>query len=414
MSELFRPEAVEHATRRLTGDVVLASPLSLKLLGGFFVVVIGAALAFASLATYARKETVAGWIVPQGGLIRVTARDGGIVESIPTAEGQRVAAGASLAVLRLSTNAGAGDVGAALQRSLAAEGAATNAEAQSSLLKLQTQKVELESRGADLDRELAETRARVETTRQRQLLADDQVARGEKLAARGFLAPQQLDQLKFTALGAAQDASQARGAVIDLQRQIGDLSGEIAAVPQDLANVQAQAAQNQANLSQRRTATQSQSTFVAIAPIAGRVVAIPVQLGQAVAAGAAVAVLTPRDSPLTAELYVPSKAIGFVQKGQEVRLMYQAFPYQTFGTGKGVVTSISPTVLAPSEVAIPGLVVQQPVFRIRVRLGRTSVPAYGRDVALRPGMLLNADVITDRRNLIQWLFDPLYAAGRRS
>jgi membrane fusion protein len=28
-------------------------------------------------------------------------------------------------------------------------------------------------------------------------------------------------------------------------------------------------------------------------------------------------------------------------------------------------------------------------------------------------MLLNADIVVDRRSLLEWLLDPLYAAGRR-
>ena len=94
--------------------------------------------------------------------------------------------------------------------------------------------------------------------------------------------------------------------------------------------------------------------------------------------------------------------------------MYQAFPYQTFGTGRGTVSAVSRTVLAPNEVAIPGLTVQEPVFRIRVHLYTLSVKAYGRLMPLQPGMLLSADVVTEHRNLIQWLLDPLYAAGRRT
>lgn len=93
--------------------------------------------------------------------------------------------------------------------------------------------------------------------------------------------------------------------------------------------------------------------------------------------------------------------------------MYQAFPHQKFGVGEGVVTAVSRTVLAPSEVAIPGLQVQEPVFRIRVKLARDNVAAYGETLPLQPGMLLSADVVIDRRSLLEWLLDPLYAVGRR-
>ena len=93
--------------------------------------------------------------------------------------------------------------------------------------------------------------------------------------------------------------------------------------------------------------------------------------------------------------------------------MYQAYPFQKFGAGDGVVTSVSRTVLAPAEVAIPGLQVAEPVFRVRVRLARDSVEAYGDRLPLQAGMLLSADVVIDRRSLLEWLLDPLYAAGRR-
>ena len=60
MTDLFRREAISHATRRLSGTVVLATPLSVRLLGMFFGVIVFAAVLFASQATYARKETVTG------------------------------------------------------------------------------------------------------------------------------------------------------------------------------------------------------------------------------------------------------------------------------------------------------------------------------------------------------------------
>lgn len=93
--------------------------------------------------------------------------------------------------------------------------------------------------------------------------------------------------------------------------------------------------------------------------------------------------------------------------------MYAAFPYQKFGSGRGTVVSVSRTVLAPGDVSVPGLAIQEPTFRVKVRLASNSVRAYGQEMALQPGMLLTADIITSRRSLLEWLFDPLFAAGRR-
>jgi membrane fusion protein len=94
--------------------------------------------------------------------------------------------------------------------------------------------------------------------------------------------------------------------------------------------------------------------------------------------------------------------------------MLQAFPYQRFGAVKGAIKAISTTVLGPTEIAIPGLKIEEPVFRIRVALGREDIEAYGEAIPLQPGMVLSADIVFDRRSLIEWLFDPLFAVARRS
>lgn len=80
--------------------------------------------------------------------------------------------------------------------------------------------------------------------------------------------------------------------------------------------------------------------------------------------------------------------------------MLQAFPYQRFGTVRGKIKSISKTVLGPTEISIPGLSIQEPVFRVRAALPRDEIYAYGEAIPLQPGMLLAADIVFDRRSLI--------------
>jgi membrane fusion protein len=70
-------------------------------------------------------------------------------------------------------------------------------------------------------------------------------------------------------------------------------------------------------------------------------------------------------------------------------------------------------VIAPNEAAIPGLQLAEPVFLVEARLSAAEIEAYGEAIPLQPGLMLNADIIIDERTLIEWLFDPLFAAGRR-
>jgi membrane fusion protein len=413
VSDLFRKEAVTHATRRLAGEVVLASSLSSRVLAGLTIAVVFGGAIFAATASYARKETVVGWLTPEAGMIRLAARQGGVVSSIHVREGDRVAVGQPIATLTLSSALEGGDSFAALSRSLDAQGTAAQSRAAAAQAALGAEQRQLVARRVALNRELSETRRNLGLQEERLDLARAEVARAETIAAQGFLPRRELEARRSAELAVRQEASTLSSRALGYEREIGEVNARLAAIPIDIQAARADAASTRAGLDQQVTQAETLGRYVVVATVAGRVAALPVDAGQTVAPGAAVAVLTAGDSALEAELYAPSRAAGFVREGQEVRLLYQAFPHQKFGTGQGVVTSVSRTVLAPSEVAIPGLQVQEPVFRVRVKLAKDSVSAYGETLPLQPGMLLSADVVIDRRSLLEWLLDPLYAAGRR-
>jgi membrane fusion protein len=98
--------------------------------------------------------------------------------------------------------------------------------------------------------------------------------------------------------------------------------------------------------------------------------------------------------------------MGFVQPGQVVRLRYEAYPYQKFGTQQGHVLAVSRSPLGAPELAALSLPAQapgsEPLFRITVGLD-----APIRTMPLGPGLRLQADVLLERRRLIEWLFEPL-------
>lgn len=411
-SDLFRPQAVAHASRRLEGEVILASRPSTRVLAWGCVAVVVAVAVFCVTATYTRRETVTGWLVPQAGLIRVTARQAGMVEALDVTEGQVVRQGQALAVLRTSMDVPEGDAGRAMVRDVAAESDALEAQDRATQARLSVQAARLASQRLALERELAETRARLSALEERTRLANVNVERFERVAAEGYLSRRDLDAARSTALMMAQDAAEVRTLVLTYERQIGDLDAQLRTVPLDARAATAQSKAAIAEVRQKGTAAALQSTYVATAPIAGRVGAIPVDVGQTLPSGATIAVVSSGDG-MEAELFAPSRAAGFIRPGQEVRLMYQAFPHQKFGAARGTVRTVSRTVLAPGELSIPGLALQEPVFRVRVKLDRQSVRAYGQDMPLRPGMLANADVVLSRRSLVEWLLDPIYAAGRR-
>jgi membrane fusion protein len=409
---LFRQEAVSNRTARLEGEVILTQPLSSRMLGYAGMAIVTVGLFFLSTATYARMESVSGWVVPEGGIIRIGARQGGIVERINVVEGDEVQANQALAQVRISSDFNSGNAGSLLEDQLRTEAEAAAAQAAATRGQLQAEREQVSLRKIALLRELDETRSGLTVLEEKAALLKINVDRATQLAAKGAFTQKGLEDARMGELIARQDVSQAKASILNYERQISDLDARHRTLPLEIDAAQAQARVSQAALAQRQTEAAVRHNYIVGATVSGRVVALPVSQGQDVAAGTMIAAITPASSELEAELFVPSRAAGFIKPGQDVRLMYQAFPYQKFGSAEGTVIRVSRTVLGPDEISVPGLQLNEPVFRVKVKLERELVSAYGQDMPVQPGMLLSADVIIDRRTLLEWLLDPLYAVGR--
>ncbi|MDO5703993.1 MAG: HlyD family efflux transporter periplasmic adaptor subunit [Paracoccus sp. (in: a-proteobacteria)] len=409
---LFRQQAVAYQSRALDGEVLLSLSMRMRVLIALAVIVILGAAAFAAKASYARIETVAGWVVPEGGLIRVTAPQGGVIQELTVSEGDQVTAGQSLAQLRLSADLADGSAGQALLTQLGAQIEAVRAQAEAEREMLIADESNLKIQREGLVGELDQSRARIETMTERLALVEANAERLRTMAARGVASRKAVEEGEMSVLAAQQELSNLRSGLLTMERQVSEIDAKLRSLPLSIRAADARASASQAQLALQGTEMATQNVYHAGATVAGRVVAVPVSRGQTVPPQSVLAVVTPEGSTLEAELYVPSRSAGFIKAGQEVQLMYQAFPYQKFGTAKGTVRSVSRTVLAPSEVAIPGLDIQEPVFRVKVELASDQVRAYGETIQVQPGMLLSAGIVIDRRTLVEWLLDPIYAVGR--
>ncbi|WP_428695934.1 HlyD family secretion protein [Stenotrophomonas chelatiphaga] len=145
------------------------------------------------------------------------------------------------------------------------------------------------------------------------------------------------------------------------------------------------------------------------ARVAGTVTSILIKPGQALTTGQTALSLSPQESPLVAELWVPSSAIGFVNVGKPVTLRYEAYPFQKFGQQRGRVLSVSRSAASPgAQSHLLGTTVSAPRYRVEVALDQQVMPVYGNNEALKPGMALEADISLESRRLIEWVFDPFY------
>src|SRR5262249_11872705 len=102
-------------------------------------------------------------------------------------------------------------------------------------------------------------------------------------------------------------------------------------------------------------------------------------------------------------------AIGFVRAGQSVRIVYDGYPYQTFGAYSGRIVAVARTMLAAADVA-GHVSLREPAYKITVDLDRQDVTGLGERRPLQPDMPPKADIVLDRRPLLAWLIDPILGA----
>ncbi|KVP47289.1 HlyD family secretion protein [Burkholderia ubonensis] len=412
---LFRPEALDASKGKLIGTVALYSPPYRWLLIAIVAVIAASVAAFMMLGTYTKRERVMGQLVPSAGVLNVSPPVTGTVERIEVREGQRVRAGDPLITVSAEVATSLGDAREMVRTQLE-----TQRERLRSDLSGQTVLAEeairgLKDRAATLERQLRELQMQ-HTHRVRQVeLARSQLEKLSMMRTQGYASNSQVDQQEASVLDAEARLQDSVRAQLDVQGQLIQARQQLREQPLNARQQRNEMGRKLAETEQAIVENEARRSVVLRAPADGVVGAILFKVGQIINAGQTAASVLPADGRLEAQLMVPSRAIGFIHPGQTVVLRYEAYPYQKFGQQYGRVSGISRSALSPQEVATltgqPN--VQEQHYRLTVTLDRQDIAVYDRTERLRPGMALDADLLLDRRTLIEWVLEPIYALGRR-
>ncbi|MCA3217795.1 MAG: HlyD family efflux transporter periplasmic adaptor subunit [Burkholderiales bacterium] len=416
---MFRKEALQAKSTAFLGSTVLRPPLSFAAWSAIACVLAAAVIAFLFLGDYTKRTRVVGITAPAAGVIKLMAPQPGIVVERHAEEGQVVKAGDVLFVLSTERLTGAGTIGALgvsgaqgvvleqIERrraSLVEEQARQGRINAEQTAALQRRLADLDAQAAQIDRELATQRERVRS-------AQEQLRRYEDLQRQQFMSELAVQQKREELLDQTSRLQTLERARLALRSDGMSVAAELKQLPLRGEASRAELERQIAALAQDSAATEANRQTVITAPQDGTVTAILAERGQMVGAQP-LATLLPKDSQLEAHLYAPSRAVGFVEQGQEVRIRYAAYPYQKFGQYAGEVTQVSRSALSANELPAQLAQLSQQVageglYRITVALGQPSVNVYGKLQPLSAGMQLEADVLQDTRSIIEWVFDPI-------
>ncbi|HQR56337.1 MAG TPA: HlyD family efflux transporter periplasmic adaptor subunit [Burkholderiaceae bacterium] len=411
--QLFRQEAIDAQREKLLGEVSLARPVPLWIftaLAGAFAVTL---VAFSIWGEYARRERVDGFLALDTGAARILAPEAGTVADLLAKEGDEVEAGQPLIRLSFERGTASGVTsGELVQREISERQLVLEREQQQVKLLGQQQADALRRKIADLERELAQFDVEIKAQQSRLASSRNEFQRAEELYKEKFYSESKM--IEF------------RNNVLDQQVKVETLKRQRAGVERELSAARAEepsiALKTQTALEQiRRQASELQQGSVQEeakrenvirAPVAGVLTNIAAARGETVAESAPLAVVVPKGSGLHAQLLVPTRAIGFVAPGQEVVLRYDAFPFQRFGQYRGTVERVSRTVWSPGE-KVGQLVVKEPVYRVDVRLDAQYVAVGDQKLPLRSGMMVNADILQEKRKVWEWVFEPVLSLKQR-
>lgn len=414
---LFREEVIKAKRGDWLGGIVVATPLSRWAWTLLSLSFAAALILFLLFGQYTRRESVRGQLVPSAGLINLTARSAGSVSRVWVKEGELVLKGDPLVEIASDQDSVAlGDTHALVGQQLRLQQRHLKLDLQTQQQLAQQQADALRSKIDLLKAQQAQVADQMRLQQRQTDSAQSLLQRIEPLASKGYVSVYQIEQQKSAVLNAQAQFMTLTRQALDLRQQTDAAEAQLAKLPLDASTQRNTTERQLADISQSMAQNEMLRAVVLRAPRDGVVSAVLMKEGQMVAAGESLLSELPAGSTLQAQLLVPSRAIGFVEPGSRVVLRYQAFPYQKFGQQYGKVADISRSALGPAEVAVViGQATRQaePLYRVQVVLDSQQMLAYGKAQPLKPGMALDADILMERRSLIEWVFEPLYGLGHR-
>lgn len=409
-------------------------------IGGYRkLVVVMAFLLFGGFLAWAGHEPMAeaamtiGQVVPRQTVLRVQHLEGGIVGAVLVEEGSRVAANDVL--LRLRPEAAMAEEGQLRARRTALELQAERLRASSDGNVPDFAGLAIELTGIHLDNgQMAMFRA------QQQALADREAVLTSRLDQRraeraGLLGENTALDRRIAALRsemsvyqqAYRDGLGSRVNMLRAQSELAEVEAERARVVGRLATVQAGIDEAEKQIAELLSSGREQlldqlgqvraqlaeveealgrardrvSRLELRAPADGIVKGLAVKMaGEVISPGQVILEVVPSEGGIAVETRVSPRDVGSLAVGQAVKVKVTAFDFARYGAIEGTLEHISASTFLDEN--------GQPYYKARVGLGQTWV---GRpENALLPGMVVQADITTGEKTLLQYLLKPIYVA----
>jgi membrane fusion protein len=420
---LFRREAIEGRAASRLGPVRIHRTPASSLVAAVAAAFTLATIAFIALGEVTRKINAPGIAVPVGGLLSVSAAAAGEVTQILVKEGQALRLGQPVANIRSDVSTSAGATFAEIERQISERLSALANEQKLVARQYKERSTARDQRINSLLREANAAALEAATAAKRADLLRRELQRTAKLLDSGYLSQASLEATEERLLEAETRELISKRTAMSLEREIEAMRNEQTTAELEKQSQILQISRSSSSLQQELAENKTRIGVSARSPVEGRVATVLVSQGQRVSYGQNLALVAPLGAQgntidIEIQLFIPSRAAGFVSPGQEVYLRYAAFPYQKFGMQFGKVSSVSSAPISPSDLpaGYPTSLLsanqsQEPLYRIIVQPVSQTITVYDRFAEIPVGATVDAMIVQERKSILKWIVDPLMAAS---
>ncbi|WP_457596010.1 HlyD family type I secretion periplasmic adaptor subunit [Hydrogenimonas sp.] len=415
----------------LSSAVLHSTPRRSRVILYFWLLTVAAFILWASIAKVDEIVRSEGKIVPSGENKVLQNLEGGIVEAILVKEGDVVQKGDVL--LKIKNLKSRSELAGYISKynELAARVARLKAEAKNRPLdfdeilkkehpdlvarekslyeanmgRLEAQVATLQKQIRQKREQLNEARAKLKNLRQSYSLIQEEVKMSEPMVKEGVKSKVDFLKLKREANAIRTEIDSVRSTIPRLQSAIEEIRSRIEATKLEFRS-QSEKEMNEA-LGEMERLTEKIKAFkdsvartLVRSPVTGVVKKLYVNtIGGVVKPGMDLVEIVPLDKNLIAEVKVSPKDIAFIYPGQKALVKFTAYDFAIYGGLSGEVVGISPDTVTDRK--------ERTFYIVRIKTDRNYLLSNGKKLKIIPGMVVQADIITGKRTILDYLIKPI-------
>jgi len=416
ISLLFRRQAASNSQAQYLGNIHLARHASLDLIAICAAIILIAAFLFSYFGKFQKKARLPGWVIFNEGVISVGPKEAGTIVEILAKEGAPLEAGQSLFRITSDHNTEKGNFSELVSKTIDRRRKAINDEKKFTIETAQQRAIALRAKSRGIEANIENSKLDLAKSSRIEKHAAARINQYRDLEEKGFFSKLQIHEKEEELLNIQSKLITARRALTNSIGDLNDVSADIKSNEILLKSALSKFERDLAGLDQE-AAVNDRTRWVITSPVKGRLAALHVRSGSNVQNGQSLATIqsfgNDKKNTIGIELYAASKNIGFIEQGQKIWVRVGAYPYQKFGMLQGTVESISSAPINQQELpagllpSLTSLQSNEPLYRVKAILKGGELSHGATKVNVVPGMSVDADVLKERRSILEWAFEPL-------